>query len=96
MPRSITGDTGSVSTATIADQNPGATPAAKMPLEPSDLEKHDRQDVTSTAADVADEKKAAPGPPTGPPPGMRPEDFPDGGFKAWLVVFGGWCALFCT
>ncbi|KAL7790298.1 major facilitator superfamily domain-containing protein [Trichoderma ceciliae] len=23
-------------------------------------------------------------------------DFPDGGLEAWLVVFGGWCALFCT
>lgn len=31
-----------------------------------------------------------------PPPGMAPADFPDGGLEAWLVVFGGWCALFCT
>lgn len=29
-----------------------------------------------------------------PPPPMG--DFPDGGIEAWLVVFGGWCALFCT
>lgn len=37
------------------------------------------------------------GPPAGgPPPGMAPADFPDGGTEAWLVVFGGWCALFCT
>lgn len=42
-----------------------------------------------------DEVEAAPAPP-GPPPGMRPSDFPDGGLEAWLVVFGGWCALFCT
>jgi hypothetical protein len=34
--------------------------------------------------------------PQGPPPGMAPSDFPDGGLKAWLVVFGGWCGLFCT
>ncbi|KAF4979583.1 hypothetical protein FZEAL_4253 [Fusarium zealandicum] len=27
---------------------------------------------------------------------MAPADFPDGGLEAWLVVFGGWCALFCT
>lgn len=33
--------------------------------------------------------EAAPKP---PPPG----DFPEGGLEAWLVVFGGWCALFCT
>ncbi|KAH7177873.1 major facilitator superfamily domain-containing protein [Fusarium sp. MPI-SDFR-AT-0072] len=42
-----------------------------------------------------DEKKQEQ-PPAGPPPGMAPADFPDGGFEAWLVVFGGWCALFCT
>lgn len=23
-------------------------------------------------------------------------DFPEGGRDAWLVVFGAWCALFCT
>ncbi|TQN70091.1 MFS transporter asaE [Colletotrichum shisoi] len=36
--------------------------------------------------------------PSGPaaPPGMNPADFPDGGIQAWTVVFGGWCALFCT
>jgi MFS family permease len=34
----------------------------------------------------------------GPQPGsgMHPSDFPDGGTRAWLVVFGGWCGLFCT
>ncbi|CAM1503813.1 Fc.00g014040.m01.CDS01 [Cosmosporella sp. VM-42] len=45
------------------------------------------------------EKDAKPeggAPPPGPPPGMAPGDFPDGGTEAWLVVFGGWCALFCT
>jgi len=34
-----------------------------------------------------------PPPPAGGPPGA---DFPDGGVEAWLVVLGGWCALFCT
>ncbi|RYP66709.1 hypothetical protein DL771_007642 [Monosporascus sp. 5C6A] len=29
-------------------------------------------------------------------PGLNPADFPDGGLEPWLVVFGGWCALFCT
>ncbi|KAK7407980.1 hypothetical protein QQX98_009851 [Neonectria punicea] len=38
---------------------------------------------------------AKPGAPAAPP-GMAPADFPDGGREAWLVVFGGWCALFCT
>ncbi len=32
-------------------------------------------------------------PPKSPP---SPSDFPDGGREAWLVIFGGWCALFCT
>jgi hypothetical protein len=46
----------------------------------------------------ADLEKAGvhPAPQTGFPPGMAPADFPDGGLKAWTVVFGGWCGLFCT
>lgn len=27
--------------------------------------------------------------------GPNPNDFPDGGFQAWLVVVGGFCAVFC-
>lgn len=45
---------------------------------------------------VAPEDEKKPQAPPGPPPGMAPADFPDGGTEAWLVVFGGWCALFCT
>ncbi|KAI1378056.1 MFS general substrate transporter [Hypoxylon crocopeplum] len=30
------------------------------------------------------------------PPGFNPADFPDGGLEAWLVVAGGFCALFST
>jgi hypothetical protein len=37
-----------------------------------------------------------PTPPPAGPSGFNPADFPDGGLTAWLVVFGGWCALFCT
>ena len=37
-----------------------------------------------------------PPPPNAAPPGMNPADFPDGGLRAWTVVFGGWCGLFCT
>ncbi|KAF5546003.1 monocarboxylate transporter 2 [Fusarium mexicanum] len=55
--------------------------------------------ANAVAADLErgdnDEKKQEQ-PPAGPPPGMAPADFPDGGSEAWLVVFGGWCALFCT
>lgn len=28
--------------------------------------------------------------------GTNPADFPDGGLEAWLVVLGGWFALFCS
>ncbi|GKT43638.1 MFS transporter asaE [Colletotrichum spaethianum] len=45
--------------------------------------------VAATAGEEAPPTPAA-------PPGMNPADFPDGGAQAWLVVFGGWCALFCT
>ncbi|TVY25614.1 Fujikurins efflux protein [Lachnellula hyalina] len=29
------------------------------------------------------------------PTGPNPTDFPDGGLQAWLVVVGGFCAVFC-
>jgi hypothetical protein len=60
-----------------------------------DPEKGQLPDDTLSAVDEA-KKNVSAAPPAGPPPGMRPEDFPDGGTEAWLVVFGGWCALFCT
>lgn len=47
-------------------------------------------------SDSQEDDSAPTAPPAGPPPGLRPSDFPDGGAEAWLVVFGGWCALFCT
>ena len=32
-----------------------------------------------------------------PTPGMMdPSSFPDGGTEAWLVVFGGFCCMFCS
>ncbi|TGJ81352.1 hypothetical protein E0Z10_g7424 [Xylaria hypoxylon] len=30
------------------------------------------------------------------PPGLNPDDFPDGGLEAWLVVLGGSLILFCS
>ena len=61
----------------------------------ADLEKGG-YDPESSEESKATTEGAAPLPPAGPPPGMHPDDFPDGGFAAWLVVFGGWCGLFCT
>jgi hypothetical protein len=52
--------------------------------------------IPSKQEPAADAEKAEAAPaPTGPP-GFNPADFPDGGMEAWLVVLGGWCALFCT
>ncbi|KAI0964720.1 major facilitator superfamily domain-containing protein [Xylaria arbuscula] len=39
---------------------------------------------------------SAPTPPPAAPAGFNPADFPDGGREAWLVVFGGFLALFCS
>ncbi|ORY60860.1 major facilitator superfamily domain-containing protein [Pseudomassariella vexata] len=49
-------------------------------------------------AAVADMEKGTAAVPQkpGPPPGMAPSDFPDGGLQAWTTVFGGWCGMFCT
>ncbi|RFU80785.1 hypothetical protein TARUN_1442 [Trichoderma arundinaceum] len=47
----------------------------------------DADQISPTKSDLEAGSKAPP-----PPQG----DFPDGGLEAWLVVFGGWCALFCT
>lgn len=43
-------------------------------------------------ADLEKQDAAPPKPVIG---GVNPADFPDGGLEAWLVVLGGWCALFC-
>ncbi|EJP69333.1 monocarboxylate permease-like protein [Beauveria bassiana ARSEF 2860] len=59
------------------------------------------ENVESNAAAYASEKavhdlERAPSAGAAPAGGHLPQDFPDGGREAWLVVFGGWCALFCT
>ncbi|KAF4589293.1 putative transporter MCH4 [Ophiocordyceps camponoti-floridani] len=66
----------------------------------SEKTRHDDQVVDESKppfialSDSDDVEASATPPPTGKTPG--PEGFPDGGFDAWLVVAGGWCALFCT
>ena len=39
----------------------------------------------------ADPEKVAPS-----PAGPDPNDFPDGGLEAWLVVLGGFCTIFAS
>lgn len=52
----------------------------------------EREDVAE--ADLEKNGIGSPGPPVAG--GINPADFPDGGWEAWLVVFGTWCGLFCT
>lgn len=58
------------------------------------------EDVSATAMMNTDSEKGegdnAPAPPPAAPAGFNPADFPDGGREAWLVVFGGFLALFCS
>ncbi|PFH63005.1 hypothetical protein XA68_10417 [Ophiocordyceps unilateralis] len=59
------------------------------------LEYHHKHQEPPFLSSSDDEDVEASSPPSSAKaPG--PDGFPDGGFEAWLVVFGGWCALFCT
>ena len=64
------------------------------PLEKKDV-KAQGPDQVSSVGEPNTEKVAEdlnPAAPAGP----NPADFPDGGFKAWSVVLGGWCCLFSS
>lgn len=71
------------------------------------VQTNERTDVEKAAGAPADPKAPprpgndappeADGARSGPDPtGVRPEDFPDGGRDAFIVLAGGMCALFCT
>jgi hypothetical protein len=95
----------SSSSETISDRNiqpiTSTNPEKQSPLPSTktDANLHP-EPANAVAADLergeGDDEKKQQQHPAGPPPGMAPADFPDGGLEAWLVVFGGWCALFCT
>lgn len=101
MPRSTR--SGSDSSQTLDGRLPARTDAKSEPdAEPQGMLRIPSQTIAAASREPedvaeADLEKAGvePTPPAGPP-GFNPADFPDGGLKAWLVVFGGWCALFCT
>jgi hypothetical protein len=103
MARSTNGDPpiSSASSATMKEKpETGRLPASN---EESKVNNSAQSDTDIEAAvpatndtDKSDGVGPAPPQPGGPPPGMAPHQFPDGGFDAWLVVFGGWCGLFCT
>ncbi|KAI0109240.1 major facilitator superfamily domain-containing protein [Nemania sp. FL0031] len=57
------------------------------------------EDVSAQGVNTDSEKGESDGAPTpapAAPTGFNPADFPDGGSEAWLVVFGGFLALFCS
>ncbi|RYP47285.1 hypothetical protein DL768_006626 [Monosporascus sp. mg162] len=74
----------------------------RIPSRQDETEANIRSDPANVAkADTENGGAVSPPPPPqqqqqSAPPGPNPADFPDGGLEAWLVVFGGWCALFCT
>ncbi|KAG9250560.1 major facilitator superfamily domain-containing protein [Emericellopsis atlantica] len=84
--------TSSVSSTTTMEKSdpiPSAKPTANA-VEPNTVMAADLERA-SLAQDTT--KDASP-PVTAP--GTAPSDFPDGGRAAWLVVLGGWFAMFCT
>ncbi|KAI0468232.1 monocarboxylate permease-like protein [Xylaria cf. heliscus] len=48
-----------------------------------------KHDIEKNDADLPQQTSSA-------PPGLSPDDFPDGGLEAWLVVLGGSLSLFCS
>ncbi len=71
------------------ESNAAAIPSEKAAAH-DDLE---RATSSSPSTTTPEQQQVAAAPAAG---GPSPSDFPDGGREAWLVVFGGWCALFCT
>lgn len=47
----------------------------------------------SQSPTLAPETKEAPDLPKSTP---DPDEFPDGGFQAWLCIAGGWCTVFSS
>ena len=98
------------SATTAADEDRGIVPhngVAREISDSRDQEKGPREEDTKVtdanimlqAADQPqdlDVEKAQDQPKTPTPGMMDPSSFPDGGFQAWLVVFGGFCCLFVS
>lgn len=86
------------------DSKPSSTHTASSTLAPpvdhepykGDKKEKDANMYPEGKAEADADIEAAAEKPAGPPMGMNPADFPDGGFEAWLVVAGAWCALFCS
>lgn len=62
------------------------------------LDKDDQrsQNTLQESELAADTEKQAPSQPPAQSPWGTADPPPDGGFAAWSVVLGAWCAYFCT
>jgi hypothetical protein len=105
-------DAPSVSSSTIADEKMHPTSDKEPYDDETERNSVDRPSLErigsqnkSTEANIfaepevtaeADLEKGGVEPPSAVPGGINPADFPDGGLEAWLVVLGGWCALFVS
>ena len=66
---------------------------------PDDVQSHTEANImpeTETQLEHPDEEKGDLAKSSTVMSAMDPRAFPDGGVKAWLVVFGGFCCLFCS
>ncbi|TLD34337.1 hypothetical protein PspLS_01061 [Pyricularia sp. CBS 133598] len=84
----------SSSSAVLSQHTNPSSPSLKGTMPSSEV----HSDAEKGNVSGSDNAPAPSGPPAGPAPGsgFHPSDFPDGGLEAWMVVFGGFCALFCT
>ena len=76
-------------------------PLQDTPIDQSDSSFMDNSKESIPERDVDTESKQEPQPEAGAnmqieSAGPNPADFPDGGLEAWLVVLGGFCAIFCS
>ncbi|KAI3339210.1 monocarboxylate permease-like protein [Ustulina deusta] len=74
-------------------ENETAESSEKNSIEQTAIEQvssreNSKDDLEKGSADVPSQQPA--------PPGLSPDDFPDGGLEAWLVVVGGALILFCS
>lgn len=78
---------------------PSYEAAINTPTNAADILDKDDQRSQNTLQEselAADTEKQAPWQPPAQSPWGTADPPPDGGFAAWSVVLGAWCAYFCT
>ena len=59
-------------------------------------DKEDEQDSGRNTSTPNRDRDSEEAPSVAQDPYIDPDDFPDGGIKAYTVLLGAWCTLFCT